>query len=253
MIKITSPQELQTYSLLKRRQNISIGFVPTMGALHEGHVSLIRAARATCDIVIASIFINPTQFNSADDFKKYPQTLSSDLELLAKESVEVAFLPTTDMMYADQQRFFIHENTHHLDLCGKTRPGHFDGVLTIVLKLLQLAQPTHVFMGEKDYQQLQLVRDMVSAFFIPTEVVASPTVRDTYGLALSSRNTRLSENGLAQARFFATTLKQMIPLKTLADTLEKNNIKIDYLEEKNNRRFAAVFIEDVRLIDNVAL
>lgn len=253
MLQISLPHELQTYALQQRREKRTIGFVPTMGALHEGHLSLFRTAQSSCDVVIASIFVNPTQFNNPEDFKKYPNTLSADLELLKKEKVEAVFLPTAEVMYSDNKRFSVHESTHHLDLCGKTRPGHFDGVLTVVLKLVQITQPTKIFMGEKDYQQLQLVREMVSAFFIPTEVIGCPTVRDPYGLALSSRNARLTQEGLLKARLFAETLKAPLTLEALAQTLEKNNIKIDYLEDKSKRRFAAVFIDDVRLIDNVPL
>lgn len=253
MKTILTPQELQSVCLDLKSQGKTIGFVPTMGALHEGHLSLLREARKNSDVVIASIFVNPTQFNNAQDFINYPNTLRSDLELLERELVDIAFTPNSDDMYADGKTYFVHETTNAEELCGKTRPGHFDGVLTVVLKLLQITQATKVFMGEKDYQQLHLIQNMVKAFFIPAEIIGCPTVRDTEGLALSSRNKRLNPEGLSKARLFAKTLKQNETLEKIASTLEQNNIRVDYLEEKYGRRFAAVFIDDVRLIDNVQL
>ncbi len=250
---ILKPLDLQSLALHWRQQGLRIGFVPTMGALHEGHLSLIKEARKTSDRVVVSVFVNPTQFNNPDDFKKYPNTLDADLAQLRELNVDVAFTPVESDIYQDQKRYSVHENSHHNFLCGKTRPGHFDGVLTVVLKLLQLAQPTQVFMGEKDYQQLQLVRDMVKAFFIPTEVVSCATVRDHEGLAMSSRNQRLSPAGLQKARKFATTLREAPSLKSAQEQLNDQNIQIDYLEEQQGRRFAAVFIENVRLIDNVSI
>ena len=172
MKTVTSTSDIQTYALAQRQLGRNIGFVPTMGALHEGHMSLVRAARAENDTVIVSIFVNPTQFNNQEDFLKYPQTLEDDLKLLAKENVDAVFTPEAKTMYPDERRYSVTESGHEEELCGKTRPGHFNGVLTVVLKLLQLTQPHRVYMGEKDYQQLRLVKNMVDAFFIPTTIVA---------------------------------------------------------------------------------
>jgi pantoate--beta-alanine ligase len=253
MKTVLKPNELQALCLQLKSQEKVIGFVPTMGALHEGHLSLLREARKNSDVVIASIFVNPTQFNNPQDFINYPNTLRSDLTLLENESVDIAFTPNSDDMYADGKTYFVHETTNASELCGKTRPGHFDGVLTVMIKLLQITQANKVFMGEKDYQQLQLIQNMANAFFIPTEIIGCATVRDEQGLALSSRNKRLNSDGLDKAHFFARTLKQNETLENISKTLEQNNIRVDYLEEKYGRRFAAVFIDDVRLIDNVQL
>lgn len=247
------PLELQSTTTSLKGQGLCIGFVPTMGALHEGHLSLIREARKQSDIVIVSIFVNPTQFNNAEDFKNYPNTMEADLKLLQEEGVDIAFTPSSEDIYSDGKKYSVSETTHKSELCGKTRPGHFNGVLTVVLKLIQITQAHKVFMGEKDYQQLQLIRDMVGAFFIPTEIIGCPTVRDAAGLALSSRNKRLSAEGLERARLFAKILKEETALERISERLEKNNIRVDYLEENYGRRFAAVFIDDVRLIDNVGL
>lgn len=253
MQQILFPHELQAKCLSLKLHGQKIGFVPTMGALHKGHLSLIRTAKENSDIVIVSIFVNPTQFNSLQDFINYPNTLRADFELLKEEGVNIAFTPDSADMYTDGQKFFVSETSHHEELCGKTRPGHFNGVLTVMMKLIQLTQADKVFMGEKDYQQLHLIQEMTKAFFLPTEIVGCPTVRDAGGLALSSRNKRLSPDGIEKAHLFAKTLKQNETLDKIAKKLEENNIRVDYLEEKYGRRFAAVFIDDVRLIDNVPL
>lgn len=253
MVVIEVPQKLQAACHSVRLQRQSVGFIPTMGALHEGHLSLIRQARKECDVVIVSVFVNPTQFNNLEDFAKYPNTLTEDLALLKHENVDIAFTPTSDSMYADGKKYFVSETSHHNELCGRTRPGHFNGVLTVVMKLLNLTNADKVYMGEKDFQQLHLIQEMTKAFFMPMEIIACPTVRDEHGLALSSRNKRLSANGLERARFFAKAIKTQATLSEISELLEKNEIRVDYLEEKYGRRFAAVFIEDVRLIDNVTL
>lgn len=250
---VLTAKDLQELCIQLKSEGKVIGFVPTMGALHDGHLSLLREARKNSDVVIASIFVNPTQFNNPQDFINYPNTLRTDIALLEKESVDIAFTPNSDDMYADGKTYFVHETTNAEELCGKTRPGHFDGVLTVMMKLLQVTQANKVFMGEKDYQQLYLIQNMAKAFFIPTEIIGCATVRDSEGLALSSRNKRLNPEGLDKAHFFAKTLKQNETLEKISSTLEQNNIRVDYLEEKYGRRFAAVFIDDVRLIDNVQL
>lgn len=239
-----------------RRQihpDVEIGFVPTMGALHLGHASLLEKSVAENDITFLSIFVNPTQFDDPADFNKYPKTWRQDLELAAKSDVDVVFAPKPAEIYADKYRYKVSENEFALKLCGAHRPGHFDGVLTVVLKLLMLTQSTRSYFGEKDFQQLQLIKDMVSSFFIPTEIMSCQTLRESSGLALSSRNTRLSE----AARDKAAAIYKLITESTSAAQAKKAltnlGFDVDYVEDHNHRRFAAASIEGIRLIDNVEL
>jgi pantoate--beta-alanine ligase len=248
---VTSPRELQ--KILKTLAPPSIGFVPTMGALHEGHLALVRQSREQNLVTVVSIFVNPTQFNNPEDLEKYPRTLEQDQKLLESANVDYLFLPTFEEMYHDRFNYSVSEKEKNSILCGSSRPGHFSGVLTVVLKLLQIVQPTRAYFGEKDFQQLQIIRGMVDAFFIPTEIVSVPTLRDEAGLALSSRNRRLSVSGIKKAQRFAHILKTAASLEQAKALLEENDISIDYLEDHWNRRFAAVSIENVRLIDNVPL
>ena len=177
----------------------TVGFVPTMGALHEGHASLIRQSAAENDLTVVSIYVNPTQFNNSDDLKKYPRTWEADLELARRAGAWAVLAPDYDEIYADGYRYRISENDFSKKLCGAHRPGHFDGVLTVVMKLLQIVQPKRAYFGEKDYQQLQLIRDMARTFFLRTEIIGTPTVREQDGLAMSSRNVRLTASGREKA------------------------------------------------------
>lgn len=230
-----------------------IGFVPTMGALHEGHLELVRMAKQTCSSVVVSIFVNPTQFNDPQDLQRYPRPLDKDLHLLSAEGVDAVFLPTADEMYADGYRFSLSENQDSKVLCGPKRPGHFEGVLTVVLKLINAVQPTHAFFGEKDFQQLKLISEMAAAFFIPTVIVPCPTVREPDGLAMSSRNLLLNERERELAPLLYRILKTSITCQEARTDLEKSGFVVDYVEEHWGRRFAAAFLGKVRLIDNVAL
>ncbi len=248
---VTSPREMQ--KILKLLAAPSVGFVPTMGALHEGHLTLVRQSREQNLVTVVSIFVNPTQFNNAEDLQKYPRTLEQDQKMLQDSGVAYLFLPDANEMYADNFNYSVNEKEKNAVLCGASRPGHFSGVLTVVLKLLQIVQPTRAYFGEKDFQQLQIIRGMVDAFFIPTEIVNVPTQRDEEGLALSSRNQRLSADGIQKAQTFAKILKTSPTLEIAKEQLKENDIAIDYLEDHWNRRFAAVSIENVRLIDNVPL
>ncbi len=229
------------------------GFVPTMGALHNGHISLIQASQKQNPYTLVSIFLNPTQFNNPQDFQQYPVNLEEDLKILEELEVDAVFLPQVEDMYPDGYHYKITEDNLSRDLCGKTRLGHFDGVLTVVMKLLQIVRPNRAYFGEKDYQQLKLVKDMVQAFFMDVEIVACPTVRSSEGLALSSRNKRLSPEGIEKAQYFAQQLRSVTSLTDLEKQLNAIDISVDYLEEHLGRRFAAVHIENVRLIDNVPL
>ena len=232
----------------------SLGFVPTMGALHKGHLKLLKCAQNDNDLSLLSIFVNPTQFNNNNDLENYPNTLEADINALQLAGCSALFLPEASEIYSDQYQFKICEEGSSHGLCGATRPGHFEGVMTVVLKLLNLAAASRAYFGEKDYQQLKVIQEMAKAFFHPTQICPVPTVRDEFGLALSSRNQRLSTEGIEKARLFAKTLQA--PRATVESTrseLQKHGIEIDYIEERWNRLFAAVFIEDVRLIDNVSL
>ena len=237
------------------RQNIpssvSVGFAPTMGNLHLGHQSLYEASKQENDLTVASIFINPTQFNQSSDFKYYPRTLDNDLELLAKAGVDYCVLPNEAEIYADHYHYQVHENEHSLLMEGQHRPGHFTGVLTVVLKLLNLVKANRAYFGEKDYQQLQLIRQMAKAFFIETDIKSCVTVRETSGLAFSSRNSRLTAPQRQLADNFANVFHQTESTNAKIKTqLQAMGIEVEYIEEFEGRRFIAVRIGDVRLIDN---
>ena len=246
------PKQLQVY-LREIRKNKTIGFVPTMGALHEGHLSLMKKAREENDVTVVSIFLNPTQFNNPKDLSTYPENIQRDVSLLEQQSVDVFFKPTFQTIYPDNYRYEIFEKEFSKQLCGAHRPGHFNGVLTVVMKLLQIVPADRAYFGEKDFQQLLLIKGMVESFFIPTEIVPCPIVRDESGLALSSRNQKLSPSGLEIARKFAQTLHSNKSLEEISSLLKDLKVEVEYLEEIQNRRFAAVNIENVRLIDNVSL
>jgi pantoate--beta-alanine ligase len=248
---VTSPREMQ--KILKTLAPPSIGFVPTMGALHEGHLSLVQKSREQNLVTVVSIFVNPTQFNNPEDLEKYPRTIEQDQKMLKDAGADYLFLPNAQDMYGDQFNYTVTEKEKNTVLCGASRPGHFAGVLTVVLKLLNIVQPTRAYFGEKDFQQLEIIRGMVDAFFLPIEIVNVPTQRDEMGLALSSRNKRLSPEGIEQARQFAQILKKSTTPELAKQELEARHIPVDYLEDRWGRRFAAVNIENVRLIDNVPL
>lgn len=231
----------------------SVGFVPTMGALHDGHIALIKKSLKQNDITIVSIFVNPTQFNNKEDLKKYPNTIKQDLTLLNKLKVDYLFNPTYKDIYPDNYSYKVTENSFSKILCGKYRPGHFDGVLTVVLKLLNIVKANRAYFGEKDFQQLKLVKGLVEAFFIDTKIIAVPTVRNKEGLALSSRNLRLSEEERLKASFFQKALKSGESIEKMKELLKKNGFKVEYIEKIDNRIFGAVYLGNVRLIDNVKI
>ena len=164
---IRTCREMQAYSHELKLKGENIGFVPTMGALHAGHLELVKRAKSENDVVVVSIFLNATQFHNQQDFEKYPRTLEKDSSLLFDMGVDVLFLPTHEELYPDDYKYRVQELDLSQELCGKYRPGHFEGVLTVVLKLLNLTQPTRAYFGEKDFQQLKLIEGMVSSFFLP--------------------------------------------------------------------------------------
>lgn len=237
----------------------SVGFVPTMGALHDGHLSLLKKCHSQNNQTVLSIFVNPTQFNQSQDLEKYPRTWENDLKLAASAGTNVIFFPSYEDIYPDGYTLSVNEIDFSTILCGASRAGHFQGVLTVVLKLINLVNPDRVYMGEKDYQQLHLIKKMVTAFFISTEIIGCPTMRDERGLALSSRNSRLSDQDKQRASLIFKSITTAKTAQNAQADLEKAGFKIDYLVDIDNRRFVAAFVPsavsdgDVRLVDNVQL
>lgn len=231
----------------------TIGFVPTMGNLHAGHADLIKRARKENDIVVVSIFVNPTQFNQASDFQHYPRTLEKDGELLQSLQVDYVFIPSENALYPDNYHVQISEHYLSQELEGAYRPGHFTGMLTIVLKLLNIIQADRAYFGEKDYQQYLLVKKMVEALFLNVDIVACKTVRAADGLALSSRNTRLDEKQRQLAAHFPRLLQSSLDVEAIKNELTALGIKVDYIAEKWERRLGAVWVGEVRLIDNMQM
>jgi len=229
----------------------SIGMVPTMGALHAGHLSLIQRCRSENDITVASIYVNPTQFNNKKDLETYPRTLAEDCRLLEQDQTDYLFLPDYFQMYPDGYRYHVYETELSEILCGAKRPGHFEGVLTVVLKLLAIIGPQRAYFGEKDYQQYLLIQGMAKAFFLRTSIVPCPIVREESGLALSSRNRLLSAEGRLKASDFHRILSLGESVEVMERELKAQGFIVDYVEEHFNRVFGAVFLEEVRLIDNV--
>ncbi|MDQ6755438.1 MAG: pantoate--beta-alanine ligase [Bacteroidota bacterium] len=260
--------------------NPSIGFVPTMGALHQGHLSLLKTCNEKCDITVSSIFVNPTQFNNANDFKKYPVTIEQDIYLLEKNDCDILFLPDVDEIYPDGTDLKIHFNLGYLETIfeGKYRPGHFQGVCQVVKRLLEIVEPTNLFLGQKDYQQCLVIKRLLELMKVNIDLIICPTLREENGLAMSSRNLRLNEQQKKQASEIYKALvyiNQNIQCGNLRDLkknalqhLQQKGFKIDYVEiaESDNLNIAdvwnghtklvaliAAFINDVRLIDNLLI
>ena len=231
----------------------ALGFVPTMGALHAGHMSLVRRSLNENALTAVSIFINQTQFNDESDYSEYPRPLDQDLAQLEAADVDVAFCPDAEELYPDGYRYRIHENSLSKELEGASRPGHFDGVLTVVMKLLTIVTPQRAYFGEKDWQQYQLIRDMADAFFLDTEIVPCPLIRDSDGLALSSRNSLLSDPERTIAPRFHEILASRASVEDKENLLKKAGFQVDYVEERDGRVLAAVWLGEVRLIDNVCI
>ncbi|OTG57840.1 pantoate--beta-alanine ligase [Acinetobacter sp. ANC 4204] len=253
----------------------SIGFVPTMGNLHQGHLNLVREAKKLCDVVVVSIFVNPIQFGPNEDFDSYPRTLEQDQRLLADVGCDIVFAPSVEQMYGKNPRLTnitVSDITN--DLCGLQRPGHFDGVAVVVTKLFNIVQPNFAFFGEKDYQQLAVIRQFVRDLNMPLEVIGVPIARAEDGLALSSRNGYLSEENRQKAPSIYQSLKAAEQsLQTgiaLADvltnikaTLTQAGFVVDYVEARTPALqkvdafdqdvvlFVAAKLDVTRLIDNL--
>jgi pantoate--beta-alanine ligase len=230
-----------------------IGFVPTMGALHRGHAALVERCRRENEITVVSVFVNPTQFNDPRDLERYPRTFQRDMALLEELGANEVLAPNAGEMYPLGRRFRIVEEGVAAQMEGAFRPGFFEGVMTVVLKLLNLVQAQRAYFGEKDYQQLQIVKEMAAEFFIPTEIIACPTVRAASGLAESSRNALLSPDARRRAAAIFRGLTAASSPAAAKRAIEAEGLAVDYVEEHWGRRFAAARIEGVRLIDNVPL
>ena len=268
---------------LKKAQNQSkkIGFVPTMGALHRGHLSLLEQSITENEITVLSIFVNPTQFNNAEDLKKYPRTLEKDIALVQELNKNILiYAPSVTDIYEGNtiSRSFDYDGLEH-QMEGKHRPGHFDGVGTIVKKLFEIVKPTRAYFGEKDFQQLQIVKKLVLKYKIPVNIIPCEIYRESSGLAMSSRNERLSDNARNESKLIYKILleaKDKFMLKSAKEVTEfvvrefkkHKNFTLEYFEiadeetlltckrkikSKNYRGFIAVFIENIRLIDNISL
>jgi pantoate--beta-alanine ligase len=234
--------------------NTTIGFAPTMGNLHVGHVSLFKRSKEENDITVSSLFVNPTQFNQPEDYHHYPRTLEQDLEQMSKASVDYCILPDEQSLYVDGYTYQIQEHKIAELMEGMHRPGHFNGVLTVVMKLFNLTRPHKVYFGEKDYQQYRLIQGMIKAFLMPIDIVPCPTIREASGLAYSSRNNRLNKEQRILAEQFAKIFHQ--PHQScdfIAAALMQLGIQVDYVSEHENRRFIAVSIGGIRLIDNYSM
>ena len=267
-----------------KQEGLTVGLVPTMGALHAGHLSLIKKAKETCDKVVVSDFVNPIQFGPSEDFDKYPRTLDADMELCNKEGVDIVFAPSADEMYGEGQKLsndiltyvcppFFYVNT----LCGKSRTGHFDGVCTVVLKLFNIVQPDYSFFGQKDAQQVIIIKKMVKDLNVPIQIIQCPIVREESGLALSSRNKYLSEEGKKDALVLSKILNNIKSCyqKGITDVNALKETAYNFLTDKHDMEYLEIVdrntlenktkadnasialiacrVEGVRLIDNIYL
>lgn len=276
---------MYSISIEQRKKDEKIGFVPTMGFLHEGHLSLVRKCADLSDFVVVSIFVNPIQFGPGEDFDKYPRNSDRDCRLLRELDVDVVFTPSETDMYSADYSVFVDETILSNGLCGAHRPGHFRGVTTVVAKLFNIVQPHVAIFGEKDFQQARIIQRMVRDLNFPVEIIVAPTVRELDGLAMSSRNTYLSPaerkqatalfRALSQARQMCQdTTPDVTTLRKVAEQIilqqhDKSNyvpVKVEYIEIVHDQTLAplekivhparmviAVRIGNTRLIDNILL
>ena len=265
-------REIQKYKLKKKK----IGFVPTLGALHKGHLELIRLAKKESDVAVVSIFLNPLQFNSKSDFKRYPTNLITDKKKINKEKVNILYIPTINDVFPSKKIKRVKVSSKTNKLCGKFRKGHFNGVVTVLKSLFEQVSPNLAFFGEKDFQQILIIKDLISEYKLKIKIITIPTVRDNTGLAYSSRNNLLNNKQKKIASFLFKTIKE-ISFEAKKNLNKLNNLKfigkkklinygfskVDYLEiynennlskkniKKNNLRvFIAAWIGKTRLIDN---
>lgn len=280
MFLFKTVKDLHNFVTLYREKGNTIGFVPTMGALHEGHLSLIRQAKKTCDYTVCSIFVNPTQFNDAADLDKYPRTITADTDLLTSVKTDVLFLPAVEEVYPPDLDTKLTLDFGQLDqvMEGAFRPGHFEGMAQVVKRLLDIVQPDQLFMGQKDFQQLTIVRSMLQQLAMPIELVMCPIIREKDGLAMSSRNRRLPAADRQSATLISQTLSEVanqinektptVLIKEAMETLHIPAFKPEYfaivdgytlqaVEDFRESDFVvactAVWVGEVRLIDNKIL
>lgn len=242
-------------SLHEWRNSVSgtVALVPTMGYLHQGHEALLQAASDKADHVVMSIFVNPKQFNEANDYLHYPRDHDHDLAIANRHGLDAVWLPSVQTMYPQGDFWTLSHDFFEASLEGLYRPGHFQGVATVVMKLLGQVRADFLFLGEKDYQQYQWISQMVAEFFLPTEVIKVPTVREASGLAMSSRNARLKAKERLKASMLYQVLSQASDIHSGRKQLESEGFRVDYFEEVDGRRFVAAWLGDVRLIDTLAL
>lgn len=278
MVIFNEKEKLTPAIVELKNQNKTIGFIPTMGALHEGHMSLVKASKAQNDYTIVSIFVNPTQFNNPEDLEKYPRTEEKDIELLTKNGCDFVYLPTVNDLYATGEVAKKYDfGTIDKVMEGASRPGHFDGVATIVSKLFRAAMPTRAYFGEKDFQQIRIIQEMVKQEGLNVEIVPMPIFRAETGLAFSSRNARLSEQETADAPQIYSILSKAVALrknendvteilKFVKDKFTNSPFELEYFEITDEetllsinhfteaqkiRGFVVAYAGDVRLIDNI--
>ncbi len=280
MILFKKAGDISSFLMEKKRSGLLTGFVPTMGALHQGHISLVSTAMEKSGTCVCSIFVNPTQFNDSKDFEKYPCTIEADIDMLEKAGCDVLFLPSLNEMYPQGTTNLQHYDLGYLEtvLEGEFRPGHFQGVCQVVDRLLKIVQPQHLYLGQKDYQQCMVIKKLVELTAAGTRIIICPTLREPDGLAMSSRNMRLNE----QERKKAVTIFEALSLikkeirdvdlqdlkQRATDYLSAQGFKVDYIEiadaatlelVKNGDNhpklvaLAAAFLNEVRLIDNIIL
>lgn len=278
MTNLFTVEEVEKYLLPLRNENRKIGFVPTMGALHDGHMSLVKAAKQQCDVVIVSVFVNPTQFNNPQDLKTYPRQEGKDIELLEENECDFIFLPTVDVIYPpNYQKIEVDLGFIGTTMEGAKRPGHFDGVVNVVSRLFKIIQPDIAYFGRKDFQQVAVIREMNKQLNFPIVIQTVDTKREETGLAMSSRNLRLNEQERQRAVIISETLlkgkelaKEFSPSETLEKMkayFSKGSLELEYLtivhpdslveldQEWVPGATACIvaFCGDVRLLDNLEL
>jgi len=275
----TTVEEMRVASRAARLGGLRLGLIPTMGALHEGHLSLVRAAKAQCDAVAVSIFVNPLQFGPTEDLAKYPRTFERDRALLEQEDVDFLFAPSVEELYPGKAITYVTVEGLSEKLCGRSRPGHFRGVTTVVAKLFHIVEPDLAFLGQKDAAQATIIRRMVRDLNFPVEIIVSPIVRETDGLAMSSRNAYLSPQERKSAPILYRALKEVqrkfdqgersaVRLVDAGKNVlaQESGVRLDYVEivdpdtldpveKTENTALVAVaaFVGSTRLIDNVVL
>lgn len=276
---INDINEMQTFAANLRQQRKTIGFVPTMGFLHEGHLSLMRIARPKCDALVVSIFVNPTQFGPTEDYEKYPRNFEQDERFCRQENVDIIFYPSKERMYSEPHHTFVNVSALSETMCGLSRPGHFQGVATVVAKLFNIVKPHLAVFGQKDYQQALIIRQMVNDLNFDVEILTGPIIREADGLAMSSRNKYLRSEEREKAQLLFKSLEMAKKLvkegkyeaefisKQIRDLiLQTRGVVIDYIaivdgrtlrpieEISENTLIAlAVKIGDTRLIDNIVI